>query len=590
MIHFLSGLPRSGSTVLAALLNQHPSVYATPTSSLIDTLGGLVAAWEQSPENVTKDKNELYRLLRSVIEAKYEHAKPIVLDKSRGWPAPQIMATLEAALGRKPRIVATVRSVPDCAASFVRVAKPEDKDAFLLGSAPIGHLKSAYVTLQQGYEAAPDNIFFVEYSDLLADPQAQLDRIHAFLGLPPYQYNFANIDSTPVKERDAEAWGIPGLHDIKSKLEAQHSERAEDVLGQHFHEFNQPAFWRGEKAEDRPAHPLDLQKEAAQRGDIAKAEEIGNTLAALMPDNHRAAYNRGLYVLIRGRLQEGMALLDRGRLVNCFGNATPVSTPLWDGRTPGTVLLNCEGGLGDQIHGVRYAADIAKRDCRVIVACSGSLAPLFSEIDGVSAVVQHEAAGGVFHDFWVPSMSAVRPLGYEYKHLSGKPYIAKTPRRDDKFRIGLRWQGNPRFEDDHKKYFDPQLMFDAVRGLDAEFVSLQRDEGAQHRPEWVKETDLSTWQATRDSVSQCDLVISSCTSIAHLAGAMGIKTYTIIPVLPYFLWAPPGDTTPHYSTMTLLRQRHFGDWTHPFAELSKYRTKSNFWIRSKTFLEPTLAR
>ena len=577
-LHFLSGLPRSGSTVLAALLNQHPSLHVTPTSSLIDTMGALVAAWENAPKNTEREDGELFRLLRSVSEAKYEHvAKPITIDKSRGWPAPTIMATMAKVLQAPPRIIATVRNVPDCAANFVKVAKPDDVAAFLRDSGPISHLKQAYVTLQQGYEAAPENFLIVDYDDLIADPLAQLARIHAFLSLPDHDYDLNNIDGTPVKERDAEAWNIPGLHDIRPKLERSAGPTAAEVLGNLYDEFNQPAFWRGEKAADRPAHPLDLQKEAGQRGDFAKAREIGDMLATLRPEDNRAAYNRGLYVLMDGRLQDGMALLDRGRVERCFGNHPPTRLPLWDGRTPSTVLLNCEGGLGDQIHGVRYARDIAARGCKVVVSCSAQLAPLFTEVEGVSAVVQHEAAGGVFHEAWVPSMSAVRPLGYEYKHLSGKPYIRRDAKagakRDGKFRIGLRWQGSRMFEGDHKKLFPSELFFDAVGGLDVEYVSLQRDEGADKRPEWVAEVPLADWEATRQAVSQCDLVISSCTSVLHLAGAMGVETFGAVPVLPYFLWAPPGERTPHYDSVTLFRQKQYENWIHPFADIRARLTK-----------------
>ena len=96
--------------------------------------------------------------------------------------------------------------------------------------------------------------------------------------------------------------------------------------------------------------------------------------------------------------------------------------PKWAGEKS-TVLLNLEGGVGDQIHGYRYAWNIAAKARRVIVSCSSELAPLFAED---FPVVQHEAALGVYHDHWVPSMSAVRPLGYEYSDLDGSSYMQRT--------------------------------------------------------------------------------------------------------------------------------------------------------------------
>jgi len=72
MIHFLSGLPRSGSTVLSSILNQHPQVHSTSTSGLIEIMGAVCTTWESSASTVAQgsDKEEAYRLLRSVMNSK----------------------------------------------------------------------------------------------------------------------------------------------------------------------------------------------------------------------------------------------------------------------------------------------------------------------------------------------------------------------------------------------------------------------------------------------------------------------------------------------------------------------------------------
>jgi hypothetical protein len=262
--------------------------------------------------------------------------------------------------------------------------------------------------------------------------------------------------------------------------------------------------------------------------------------------------------------------MDRGRIAGVFGNSPPdVPTPKWDGKAKGTVLLNLEGGLGDQIHQIRYAKDIAARGCKVVVACSGHLVPLFADVEGVSAVVQHNAAFGIYHDYWVAGMSAVVPLGFELPDISGKPYLNKLdiPKHSKK-RIGLRWQGGTQFEHEHHKRFPYELMFEAVKGVDAEFVSLQRDEGVEAKPDWVSEVSLDSWDDTRKAVSSCDLVISACTSVSHLAGAMGVDTWVITPVLPYFLYAQDGENTPYYDSMKLFRQKEFGKWEAPFELIS----------------------
>ncbi|NBS71666.1 hypothetical protein EBT31_22555, partial [bacterium] len=247
-----------------------------------------------------------------------------------------------------------------------------------------------------------------------------------------------------------------------------------------------------------------------------------------------------------------------------------VPTQAWDGKSKGIVMLYLEGGLGDQIHQVRYAKAIAAKGCKVIVSCSGPLASLFIDVEGVSAVIQHEASFGIYHDFYVQGMSAVVPLGLELNDLSGKPYITKPKViRGRRRRIGLRWQGQSAFEHDHNKKFPYDLMFDAVKDIDAEFISLQRDEGADACPAWVKQVPLDSWEDTRKAAASCDLVISACTSVSHLAAAMGVETWVITPCMPYFLYALEGETCPYYDTMKLIRQQAFGDWTAPFAQIKE---------------------
>jgi len=233
-------------------------------------------------------------------------------------------------------------------------------------------------------------------------------------------------------------------------------------------------------------------------------------------------------------------------------------------------MLYLEGGLGDQIHQVRFAKHITARGCKVIVACSGPLASLFVDVEGVSSVIQHEAAFGIYHDFYVQGMSAIVPLGFELEDLSGEAYITK-PKTIKGFRkrIGLRWQGQTAFEAEHNKKFPYELMFNALEGVDAEFISLQRDEGAEACPTWVKQVPLDTWEDTRQATASCDLVISSCTSVSHLSAAMGVETWVVTPVMSYFLYAMDGETCPYYDTMKLLRQEVFGNWEAPFTKIKE---------------------
>jgi hypothetical protein len=580
-IYFLAGLPRSGSTVLAAILNQHPSVHATSTSGLLDILVGTLTAWKDSltvqaqSTDQKQSEEEIQRILRTICEEKYTPIdKPIILDKARGWSSSINIPTMAKVLGHKPKIIATVRNIPECVASFVRVAKPDDVDDFLRTSELVYHVKESYQSLESGYQFAPECILFVDYDDLIDDPVKQIKRIHEFLELPDFDdYDFNKLDGSSLRERDEEVWLVKGLHDIKPKLGYQHNESAKKVLGHMYNQYVQPRFWLGETSGSIPIQKLDMQLAAGLMGNFEEGWKLAEEIEKEEPWNHRAAFNRGWYKLYQGKLFEGEQLMYRGRIESVFGNPMPKTpAPIWDGASKGTVMLVLEGGLGDQIHGARYAKNIIDKGCDVIIACSGELAFLFRGIKGISAVIQHEAIFGVVHDYWTPSMSTVIPLQLEYKDISGASYISKEKTQPNKkLTIGVRWQGNPAFEHEQHRLFPANMLFEVLEDfkskVDVEFVSLQRDEGTDQKPEWMAQATLDSWMDTKLAVSKCDLVISSCTSVAHLAGSMGVPTYIIVPILPYYLWAPPGNKTVWYDSVTLFRQQQFGDWNTAFNQL-----------------------
>lgn len=413
-----------------------------------------------------------------------------------------------------------VRSIPDCVASLVLLAKPTNLTEFLETSPEIEQLKRSYQVLSAQHAAKPGSIEFIDYDDIAGD---QHDRVNA-----------------------------------------------KEVLGYHYAFFCQPEFWLKEPKTKPMVDDLDLQLTASITGDFEEGRRIADKLAKERPDDSRAAFNRGWYELRDGKIQLGYSLMHRGRRVEVFGDRKAnTSMPLWEGQK-GVVMLVLEGGLGDQIHQARYAANLTAMGCSVIVSCAPTLAPVIKHVAGVSAIVQHGSEGAVYHEYWMPAMSAPMFLKMELADLSGKPYIPiPAVEKHDGIRIGLRWSGNKAFEDQHHKLFPAEPFFAAVKNPKVEFISLQRDADTQFRPSWVKEVPLDTWEATRKAVASCDLIISSCTSVSHLSAAMGIPTWVVIPIMAYFLYAMPGERTPYYDCMRLFRQKKYGDWSDPMKQLNK---------------------
>jgi len=563
MIYYLASIPRSGSTLLASLLGQREDTYVSPSSHLGDLLGGIVWQVENNPATRASQckPEEIARTMKSVVEAKYADRKEkYIFDKGRQWPAINTMETMAEVMGEPIKIVATVRPMAECIASFYEIDKSElPMKQWMRTSQLFQHLMMSYEALKEGYEKYPEQFCIIEYDNLINNTQQELDRVADFISADHFTFS---PEIRQVDEND-NAWGIENLHTLGTKIEKTYMD-TKSILGEELYDvYRGGEFWNDKPEPERGNHPLDLALEAGLHGSFLKGKEILNELLKSEPNNARALFNLGIYEMMDGNLVRGHKYLDYGRGEDAYGNANiPTKKPLWNGEENATVLLNLEGGLGDQIHCVRYAKNLADKGCRVIVSGSADLGEILHRAEGVSAYIYNDQATLAQFDFWIPAMSAPVYLDVEFSDVSGKPYL---PTLGSGEKIGVKWSGNPKFEHQQHRWFDPQLMWDCVEGLDC--ISLQKDGVAE--AEGMDTPSLETWLDTQKAISQCDLVITSCTSIAHLAGAMGVKTFIVIPIFPYYTWALPGDKTPHYDSVTLFRQIKHGCWKEPFWQLKK---------------------
>ena len=327
-------------------------------------------------------------------------------------------------------------------------------------------------------------------------------------------------------------------------------------------------------------HPLDVALKLAIEGEANWSERI---LRDQPQDDPRVAFNLGWHELRHGNLYKGMDLMSAGRILSVFGSP-PLRTeaPIFRGPNP-TILLRSEGGLGDHIANARFATNLAQYG-KVVLSTHPSLINLLNTIDGVSEVVADDIEELPAHDYWVPAMSAPYILQMEYQNLSGSPYLKAKPKKlNGKFKVGLRWSGNPQFEHEQHRKFDPQLMLDLAKIPGVTFYSLQRDEDLLDVPFTDLRHEMKTWEDTASILAGLDLVITSDTSIAHCAAALGIETWNIIPILPYYLYALPTNTTPWYDTMKLYRQETYGKWDIPFINI-----KQNLIDKITSISQPTI--
>jgi sulfotransferase len=264
-IHFISGLPRSGSTLLAGLLRQNPRFEAGmsgPLASLTVALLGEMSARNDTSIFIDDVKRE--RILRGLFDNYYaDCGAEVIFDTNRVWCAwmPAI-----ARLFPDAKVIACVRDVPWVIDSIERLIQrnslsPSSIFNYNPGGtvytrafgvvAQDGLVGAAYDGLKQAcYGAQRERLLLVQYETLTADPAKTMHTLYAFLGEPAFEHDFDHVDYD-VTEFDERA-GTPGLHTVRPTVKAE--PRATVLPPDLFTQFMAKAFWR-----DPKGIPLGLQ-------------------------------------------------------------------------------------------------------------------------------------------------------------------------------------------------------------------------------------------------------------------------------------------------------------------------------------------
>ena len=257
----LSGLPRSGSTVLTSLLNQHPSIVATTTSPVADLITSTIDLWPNISRAILHPHPQQYgNILTAIIQGAHQHeTKSVVVDKNRLWPrlAPVIYKTTD----KKIKIICTVRDIPDIMASYILLFKknlPQSNfvdDELNSLNLPINnknrcklllekYIGHPYGSLKVGYNSNCAEMLFLDYRDIVEIPQPTVDTICNFIGINSYHVDIDNLE--PMDENDQYHGGLKDLHTIRPQLKKT-SPPADEVIGKelvHHYTSMKLNFWQ----------------------------------------------------------------------------------------------------------------------------------------------------------------------------------------------------------------------------------------------------------------------------------------------------------------------------------------------------------
>ncbi len=310
----------------------------------------------------------------------------------------------------------------------------------------------------------------------------------------------------------------------------------------------------------------------------------------LKPDYAEAHCNRALAWLLQGDFEKGWPEYEWRWRTRDF-KPRAFDRPRWDGGPleGRSILLWAEQGLGDTLQFVRYAALVKQRGGTVLLEAPPRLLPLLRRCAGIDHLLP---AGGPPPDFDVqaPLLSLPGLLGTTLANVpAAVPYLSADPEwvrrwREDLravsgFRVGIAWQGSRTYREDRfrsvpLKHFAPLARLEGVR-----LVSLQKGPGLEQldavRRSW-NVLDLGprldeaggAFVDTAAVMACLDLVVTSDTAIAHLAGALGVPVWVALPEACDWRWLRERADCPWYPTMRLFRQRCAGDWDEVFGRIA----------------------
>ena len=320
----------------------------------------------------------------------------------------------------------------------------------------------------------------------------------------------------------------------------------------------------------------------AAQGQLEAAEEEFNAALKADPDFAEAGWNRGLIWLLRGNFIPGFEAYELRNKVKESYLDPQFLRSFWDGSDLNgrTILLLAEQGLGDTIQFIRYVPQVRARGGRVLLLAQPQLVKLFSTFPGVEQVLTVGQELPPF-DVACPLMSLPRVLRTTLQSVPADvPYLIPSLEKSRRWRgrlasdrpnVGLVWAGNATYKNDRHRSIPLHKWGPILRTPGINWISLQKGRSADEARQFSIvdcTAELPDMEDTAALVSQLDMVIAVDTAVAHLAGALGRRTWTLIPFAPDWRWMLNREDSPWYPTMQLFRQPTMGDWATPIEKLA----------------------
>jgi tetratricopeptide (TPR) repeat protein len=286
----------------------------------------------------------------------------------------------------------------------------------------------------------------------------------------------------------------------------------------------------------------------------------------------RIDYNLAIYEIERGDFRKGYyQYIEKGHRIHIWPTQQRAMIPLWKGEIEAgkVILIHAEGGIGDEIIGVRFMNKIKELGMRPIWKTNNrDLHDVFNR-NGYECVLDYGEVD-TFNAAQVMAMYLPVYLNLDKDDLWVGAYLKPCEKHVEKWKdllptgrkLAIKWQGNTGYDQDLHRSISVDKMKDLH--YDGTKINLQLE--TELRNDWSFSPDINSIEDTLAILYLCDDIISSCTSVAHMAGAMDLKATICPPIAYYYVWA--NDTNWYGSNVTVLKQSDHGNWNSVFGKIN----------------------
>ena len=456
--------------------------------------------------------------------------------------------------------------------------------------------------LEQAFQHAPESIDVrLNYSALLREQQA-FEQAHAILsealtGHRDDMEIFNALATVEIARTDymaAQSWLERALSCEPDYVNALANAGLVHMMQQNWEE----ARAHLEKAVSINPNSLEAQNNFAellrQTGEYDAALEHYAQALQIAPESAEVHNNRGLLLLLLDQYELGWREHEwRLKLPHTFnmGLRTRGDIPVWQGQPlAGKTLLVCsEQGLGDALQFCRYILLLADQGARVIIDCPKSLHALLQRSLPLQACYDHQGSdlATLSADYQISLMSL--PLHFKTTPETipcPSAYLscdhdkhAKWSERLSVYRgkkVGVVWAGNPLHRNDHQRSVPFTLLKSLIERSDIHFFSLQLN-GSEvlGTHDWANDVvdlgkEIVDWDDTAAILACLDELVTVDTAVAHLAGALGVRTSLLVSYVPDWRWRLDCKTSVWYPSIKLFRQKQLGDWHSVVPDLIEH--------------------